>query len=311
MADDPPLETVDKSREAGETPQEGVQQTALEAETVKYLSELAHKSFDRYNELDESVWRSLPFFAATFGLAATVASYAASRLPSLEWAAYVAISHILLLGALLCFAWAFRWFWLIIRPRSFEYPADDTLIRRYAEDVNGYHRAVGLAAADLDKAVVRDLQEFITDQLADAARTNAANARERLAARSQALLFMMIGFLLAFCGSITTFVHDRFYGSHRSVGIESNESSDATGSPSSESSNRTVRKTDASQGSDHSAGGGVLEADGNADSHRKERLMTDQKPPASIPASAQPISRPNPPPPQRLEKDANGPFERR
>jgi hypothetical protein len=49
--------------------------------TAVYLRDKALDSFGQFNELDESVWRSLPFFAVVFGFAATLVAAAVDLLP--------------------------------------------------------------------------------------------------------------------------------------------------------------------------------------------------------------------------------------
>lgn len=283
------------------------QANELGDETLKFLSQLARESFGRYNELDESVWRSLPFFAATFGLAATVISYSATKLPQFQWSFYASLAHLMLIVSIFSFGWAFRWFWLIIRPKSFEYPADDSQIRSYAESALAYYRAVEASSKKHDGLVLKDLHRFVSDQFGKAAETNAVAARERLTARTQALLFMMIGFLLAFFASVTIFVHDRVYV--RTESAETGAWYDKASCPP-RFKNRTVPEARATEINCGKARSRAVEVDSRTGSGERAATVSEQKPPVVVPSAPAP-ARPSPPPPQRLEKGANVPGERR
>jgi hypothetical protein len=56
--------------------------SGLTLEIASELADLAERSFDRQAELDDSVWRSLPFFAAVLAIAVTVLVKVADALPA-------------------------------------------------------------------------------------------------------------------------------------------------------------------------------------------------------------------------------------
>lgn len=168
----------------------------LHTETIKYLGELAQASFARQAELDESVWRSLPFFAAALALGVTLLNGVAAGLPALSAGPLAVASNILMWLSVLAFVWTLRWFWEVVKARTYAYPASDVEVWSYAEQVTRYHAALGLLGPSLDEQVVNDLRTFMAGQLGDAARTNLANNQRRLKARSQLLLFVMVGFVL-------------------------------------------------------------------------------------------------------------------
>ncbi|WP_271299655.1 hypothetical protein [Sphingomonas sp. CV7422] len=176
------------------------------------MSELANESFKRQLELDESVWRSLPFFAATFAFIAAMAGRAATDTPKIAGSFIPVVSHIFLILAIGSLAWALRWFVPILRKREYEYPSSDEEVKRFAEEMNEYHSALGLEGDDLDAKVVEELRLFMIDQHGSAARTNFVLNGTRMAARSKALLFMLTGFVLAFLCEATIFVYKDFSG---------------------------------------------------------------------------------------------------
>jgi hypothetical protein len=181
-------------------------------ETVKYVAELANDSFKRQVDLDESVWRSLPFFAATFAFVATITGRATSDVPALTTTWFSFITNGLLILSIGCLGWTLRWFWVVLRRREYEYPADDSEVRQYAEDMTAYHAALGQTGLELDTKVVEEMRLFMIDQYGSAARTNLRLNATRLEARSKVLLFILIGFVLAFGCEATIFIHNAIYG---------------------------------------------------------------------------------------------------
>ena len=179
--------------------------------TIEYVSQLASESFKRQVDLDESVWRSLPFIAATFAFVAAIVGRAASDAPPFAWHPLSLASNITLLGAVLSLAWTLRWFYVVLRGREYQYPADDAQVRRYAEEMTSYHSALGLEGDDLDAKVVAEMRLFMIDQYGSAARTNRRLNVVRFEARGKVLLFILIGFVLAFVCEALIFVNAEFY----------------------------------------------------------------------------------------------------
>ena len=169
---------------------------APRAETVKYLSELAQGSYERQSELTESVWRSLPFFAAALALAVTLIGRVAENVPALSGDPWAAAANILLWLSIAAFVWTLRWFWEVIAPRTHVYPADDADVWEYARGLTEYYSASGSRDEELDQLVLNELRALVAHQFGDAARANLSNNLAMLKARSQLLLFVMIGFVL-------------------------------------------------------------------------------------------------------------------
>lgn len=153
---------------------------ALKPATITRLSDLAGESFKRQSELDGSAWRSLPFFAVTRGLAATILGAVAQSVPRFGSSVLAMVLNGLLVLATISFGWAVRWFCTVVRPRDHEYPSPDADERAYAEAMTQYHAASGLAGDQLDQRVVTELQPFLTEQYGTAARTNFAHNAARM-----------------------------------------------------------------------------------------------------------------------------------
>lgn len=181
-----------------------------ETKTDEYLSALFADSYKRELDADEAIWRSLPFFAAILGLAVAV-------LPSIYRSAFsvrdpgwtIAVVF-LLVGSVGCFVIAGRWFWDVIRLRDYRYPPNDVEILDYAQTLGTFYQDIGKKAVERDGLVRDDLRTLMIGEFADAATRNRRNNVAKAKARSQVLLFVMTGFLLAFCAEATILLAEAF-----------------------------------------------------------------------------------------------------
>lgn len=176
---------------------------------AEYLSDVGSESFKLQADLDEAIWRSLPFFAATFAFVAALVARAAHDLPVFELKWLSIVTHILLGFASLSMAWVLRWFAAVLRPREYEYPAKVAEIQAYARAEFEYYTASGLSGEEADKRTLNDLHLFMAQQHGNAASTNFVHNADRMKARSKVLLFLLAGFLLAFACEATIFVANR------------------------------------------------------------------------------------------------------
>ena len=123
------------------------------------------------------------------------------------WTIAVAV---LLVGALVCFVVAGRWFWDVIRLREYRYPPSDVEILDYAQTLGTFYQDIGKKALERDGLIRDDLRTLMIAELADAATSNRRNNVAKARARSQVLLFVMTGFLLAFCAEATILLAEAF-----------------------------------------------------------------------------------------------------
>ncbi|WP_157013731.1 hypothetical protein [Sphingomonas parapaucimobilis] len=196
--------------------------TNIGSNSVKFLVDLASESFKRQLELDESVWRSLPFFAATFAFVATIIGKSSEDVP--RWGESLSgnVAFIMLMFSVSSLAWALRWFWVVIRPREYEYPAPDSKVMEYAVGIRQFYADSGVSDPErLDEKTLGELRLFMIDQYGSASTTNLRHNAVKLKARPKVLLFMLLGFALAFvCEAII------FIGTH--VGAQPVEQGVAT-----------------------------------------------------------------------------------
>lgn len=193
--------------------------TEIGPDTAAYLVELAEASYKRQADLDESIWRSLPFFAATFAFIATIIGQSSSKVPEWGSSVYSYASGALFLSAVLCLAWSLRWFWAMLSPRAYEFPAPDAAVHDYALALRLFYSDekrsdAGSAPTDPDKRVVHDLRLLMAQQYGAGAATNLTHNAVRLEARSKVLLFMLLSFALAFACQAIIFVGERIGNAH-------------------------------------------------------------------------------------------------
>lgn len=173
--------------------------SGLDADTIQYLGDLASESFKRQLELDDSVWRSLPFFAATFAFVATIIGKSAADVPRWGGSLYDETAMVLLVAAVGSLAWSLRWFWVVLRPREYEYPAPDDQVKTYAQAIRQFHSDSGVVGTEaLDARTLAELRLFMIDQYGSASATNLRHNAVKLKARPKVLVFMLLGFALAF-----------------------------------------------------------------------------------------------------------------
>lgn len=192
-----------------------VEASPLGSETIKYLSDLAEGSYKRQNELDESIWRSLPFLTTTFAVITALISRAGTDLPLLTGKFYPVATHFLLVGAVASMGYALSWIVRMLLPREYEFPASDEAVLQYAEQMTVFYAAQSLSDERLDQKVEDELRLFMIDQYGKGASANLRQNVGKLTERGQALQFMLLGFLLAFACEATIFVHDRAFGSSK------------------------------------------------------------------------------------------------
>jgi len=166
--------------------------------TDEYLSAIFADSFKREVEADESVWRSLPFFAAVLGLALAILPSIYRALVVVDRLGWKVAAYSLFAMALLDFGLAGYWFWQIVRLRQYRYPPYDDELLAYAQQLQAFYEDGDLTSVERDEAVREDVRQPVLRELAGATANNRRNNAAKANARSRVLLFVVVGFLLAF-----------------------------------------------------------------------------------------------------------------
>ncbi len=179
-------------------------QEPLRPETLKFLFETSSEAFKQQSDLDESVWRSMPFIGALFGFAISVIGSVSKRHDfSLSW------PDVFYFLAVASFSAAFFYVCLTVVIRNFEYPAKSSETRDYAQKLTAWYKANKEHHQRIDAKVVDDMRRFMVDQLASANETNLINVRKRLIARSRAIIFLLFGFFFISVSEMLIFTFDR------------------------------------------------------------------------------------------------------
>jgi len=279
----------------------------MQSKTNEYLEKIFTDAFKRESDSDEAIWRSLPFFAAALGLAITIIGYTIERAPAWSWSPMIVVIYVLLALMVVSFVWAFRWFWPVIKIRAYQYPPSATEISAYADALSVYHHDAETAPDQIDSSIVEDLRALMVTQLAEASTRNRENNDGKLEARSQVVLFIVIGFGLAFASEAAIFVDRLSEPSHYA-----GDSTDASGKETrgrARQAGRGDRKIPQADGSASQGGLGRSEAlQGERDeAAREDQTMTDPKKPAAKPAAV----KPDPPKPQTLKKSEGNQIGKR
>ena len=179
-------------------------QEQLRSETLKFLFETSSEAFKQQSDLDESVWRSMPFIGALFGFAISVIGSVSKRHDfSLSW------PDVFYFLAVASFSAAFFYVCLTVVIRNFEYPAKTSETRDYAHKLSAWYKSNKEHYKRIDAKVVDDMRRFMVDQLASANETNLINVRKRLIARSRSIIFLLFGFLFISVSEMLIFTFNR------------------------------------------------------------------------------------------------------
>lgn len=177
--------------------------------TSKQLFEIVSATYKEQADLDESVWRAMPFIAALFAIAVTFFRFIEPHF-SFSGAALVVVSSLLFCLSLASFALAFVFFVAAVWTRKFEYPSASTQIRDYAASLTIWHRSAGTPDGDIDDQVVNDLRLFMINQISEANKTNLELVRKRLSARSRTIMWMLVGFAFVLANELVMLIARSF-----------------------------------------------------------------------------------------------------
>ncbi len=281
----------------------------------EYLDAVFKEAFKRELEVDENVARTLPFFAATLALAATLYGYVLSKLPPPAWEVAAVVLDCLLLLGVGCLVGVLWNLFQAVRMREYRIPPKETELADWVGELRAFYEGQGQAPAEAEAEALVGLRERMIVEYAESAEHNRDANRPKVEARALgftllvvmlSIAFLMVGIMFAteWVSSIRQgSVHDAKPEAITATAGKSGCSVPAAAAP----------FPGAAPGREVSVGAG---------GHHGERKMTessDGSPPANAPApqgalaapaAAQP---PTAPPHQVLKKSESGggPIERR
>lgn len=177
--------------------------------TDEYLEDLFKDSFDREQEVNENVARTLPFFAATLALAATLFSFIVTAMPPFGIAPVSLLLHALLALAGGLMAWILWQLLQAVRERQYRIPPKETELTEWAAELRAHFDEQGLKPTTVDARVLEQLRKKMIEEYAKAAEHNREANKPKLSARAQGFttLVYLLGIAFLMIGII--FVSDR------------------------------------------------------------------------------------------------------
>ena len=175
----------------------------------EYLEKVFSEGLKREIDSDESVWRTLPFFATAIGITGTLLGYDGSQLPPPSLKAPALLLYILFVAAIGCLTASFAWLFNAVRQREYRYPPSEIDLHKLAADYQSYHAALGVTGEALDDRVVGEMRAVMVDEYAQSASANRQLNRAKLFSRSQAIFYLMAGLAICFAYGSLAFVEQK------------------------------------------------------------------------------------------------------
>lgn len=276
----------------------------MKEKTATLLHAHVADSFKREADADEAIWRSLPFFAAitVLGVAVLPSVFSSVAESPTGWARIVGWGFFSCCMA--AFGIAGSWFWRVIKLREYVYPPNDAAILAYAEALSHFHESDGLSSERADAATVNDVRDFVLREFANATSNNRRNNSAKAAARSRVLLWVVVGFMLAFCSEATILIGRAFSDPTSNAGSQGHgrQGTAAQGTDSGAPLERRSQAGTTAFGA-RLGGGELLSAHSSA---QAGALMNDEAP-KEPPTRPEP---PRPPEPERYKKNEEVPKRR-
>ena len=194
---------------------------------AEYVEKIVAELFKREADQEENVVRILPFFATALGVVATMLIFVRPALcpPSLQ-PMTIAIYGVLLATVVVVFV-VLGFLIVSVWPRRFQVPMTEEALLGYAEELTNYYTAPGPetpAAGTIEDAIVDDLREAMTKQMAIAATRSRAINSTRLGARSRAVTALVFAISLAFSLVALILVRDTLFPGACNAGHQSTSS---------------------------------------------------------------------------------------
>lgn len=181
----------------------------MTSKTDEYLESVIKDAFKRELEVDENIARTLPFFAATLALVATLYSFILSRILPLSFSWLSVVLHILLALAAVVMIWVLWQLFQAVRQREFRLPPKETEILDWVEGLQDFYKKDGLTPNNVDARVATQLRQWLTVEFAEAAEHNRTANKPKLAARANGFTALVALLVIAFSTIGIIFVSQR------------------------------------------------------------------------------------------------------
>lgn len=176
----------------------------------EYLEKVIESAFKREYEQDESIVRSLPFFAAALGVVVAIFAQIVVRLPEADTWPSIVVGGILILSGV-CFGFTLWSLFQVVRVREYKVPPDEIHLRLWADDLTLYFESQGKTREEALKCAESDLRSRMTSAYAEAAVHNRKQNQSKLTHRSLGFLLVVLMLTLASAAAGVIFIEKSFY----------------------------------------------------------------------------------------------------
>jgi hypothetical protein len=278
-----------------------------------YMEGLFREAFRRELDVDENVARTLPFFAATLALEATLYGYILTRLPHPELTLLSLWLHGLLFVAAASAAGVLWTLFQAVRVREYRIPPKEIEQLAWAGQLKSYYEDQGLTPKTVEGRVAEQLRDRMILEFAEAVEHNRKANAPKLRARALGFTLLTAMLFIAFLMIATIFIAERVATAPPEGGPDAQASEGFSFERQSPAPAREAAR--AAEGSGDASRGKVPRC---SDCEHGEQVSADPtgKSPAPAPAAPTPSpanSPPTPPTSQVLKKsDSSGrPITRR
>lgn len=268
----------------------------------EYLEEVLKDGFERELEVDENVARTLPFFAASLAVAATLYGYIAAQMPPLAPTFLSVVLHLLLAAAGVCMATILWCLFQAVRAREYRIPPKETLQIAWVKDLKTHFRGQGLTPATVDRSVLERLRSQMTAEYAASAEHNRTANTAKLRARGSGFVLLVAMLGIAFLMIAIIFIHARLEPLHRNIPHAEAQSRSALAAETGRGASGAAEAAGSATGREVPGGAGGEHGLGSG----RSQMSDDAKTPPALPAAATPQAPPAPPQHQILKKSEDG-----
>ena len=164
----------------------------------EYLDGVFKDAFRRELEVDENVARTLPFFAATLALAATLYGYAFSRLPPPAWTASALTLGVLLTLGAVCLIGVLWNLFQAVRMREYRIPPRETELAAWVGELRAFYEREGESQEVAEARALARLRERMIIEYAESAEHNRAANKPKVKARALGFTLLVVMLSIAF-----------------------------------------------------------------------------------------------------------------